>query len=98
MNKYNAIKIIAELFTRAGLSYLLSNFSFKVVFYVQHVHKSCPFSLLKFVVFNSIGDKVVLTYITNRLLPGHKFFTSSLPSSHNIYPESGLPIHNLKNL
>lgn len=90
MNKYKVIKIIAEMLTWASLSYLLSIFSFNVVFYIQHAHKRYCFSLLKSVVFNSIGNQVVLTYITQRFLPGHKFFTSSLPSSHNIYPVGGI--------
>ena len=74
MSKCKAIKIIA-------LPYLLSSFSFKVVFYVQHVHKSCPFFFLKFMVFNSIGNKVVLTYITQRF-----FFYQAINFSRALCP------------
>lgn len=90
MSKFKAIKMMAEMLTWASVSSPLSSFYLNVVFYVQHVHKSCPFSLLKSMAFNSIGNKVVLTFITQRFLPGHKFFTSSLPSSHNIYLVGGI--------
>lgn len=98
MNKHKVIKITAKVLTWTGLPYLHSSFSFNVVFYVQHVHKSCPFSLLKFMGFNSIRDRAVLTYMTQRFLPGHKFFKSFLPSSHSIYSKGWTSIHNLKNL
>lgn len=85
-SKYKALKIITDVLRLSWFVYLLSSFPFSVVFYVQHAHKSCPFLLLEFMVFNSSGDKVALTCITPKFLPGHKFFPSSLPSSHYIYP------------
>lgn len=48
-------------------------------FYVQHVHKSFPVSLLKSVVFDSIGNKVLLTHVTQRFLAGQTFFKAPWP-------------------